>query len=284
MTPRKWFQILDEDMAYSLNWRVSCGNCNDCFTTYTENYEVHNEIIVLGIDMNINNIELVTKVADTIKSSNYARNSSFYHTQLYLVNSAVSNGTGEMTIPRCEGSDEACSIDENERSEHGLTKNTNTNITVPISSIDIIFDDFLKYIDVQNQVTKLKNNNDLIYDKKDISIIDMLIIDTEGHDPLVLQGAYNLLKSSRVRSLIFEYHGKINLFDFFISLSYLIFFALLFIIGIGIWRSTPLKEVIDSLDEFNYQCFLAGTGKLWTITGCFYHDWEFHRWYNIIFF
>jgi hypothetical protein len=40
---------------------------------------------MLGIDLNINNIELVTKISDLIKATSYSRNSSFDNIQLYLV-------------------------------------------------------------------------------------------------------------------------------------------------------------------------------------------------------
>ena len=38
------------------------------------------------------------------------------------------------------------------------------------------------------------------------TLIDILMIDTEGHDALVLRGAEKLIKHNRVRCIIFEYH------------------------------------------------------------------------------
>lgn len=87
-------------------------------------------------------------------------------------------------------------------------------------------------------------------------IIDMLVIDTEGFDPLVLRGAKSTL--SRVRYLEFEYHG------------------------IGPWAETKLADVIGSLDDAGFDCYWAGRKKLWRITGCFDpRYYEFHFWSNI---
>ena len=87
-------------------------------------------------------------------------------------------------------------------------------------------------------------------------IIDMLVIDTEGFDPLVLRGAKSTL--SRVRYLEFEYHG------------------------IGPWAETKLADVIGSLDDAGFDCYWAGRKKLWRITGCFDpRYYEFHFCSNI---
>ena len=38
------------------------------------------------------------------------------------------------------------------------------------------------------------------------AVIDLLQIDTEGHDPLVISGAVKLIQEKKVRCIAFEYH------------------------------------------------------------------------------
>ena len=37
----------------------------------------------------------------------------------------------------------------------------------------------------------------------------------------------------------------------------------------GVWKSTLLSSVIDYLDNLGFQCYWAGKGRLWRVTGCF---------------
>lgn len=71
----------------------------------------------------------------------------------------------------------------------------------------------------------------------------MLLIDTEGFDPLVLRGGVATL--ARTRYLEFEFHG------------------------IGPWLENRLVDVIDTLDKNGFDCYWAGKQRLWRITGCF---------------
>ena len=71
--------------------------------------------------------------------------------------------------------------------------------------------------------------------------IHHLLIDAEGYDPLVLEGAINMLSRRRVDVLEFEYVGK------------------------GRWRpdqpeSRSLHAVIAQLEAFGYNCFWQGNG------------------------
>ena len=66
------------------------------------------------------------------------------------------------------------------------------------------------------------------------TIIDILMIDTEGHDALVLKGADKLIKHDKVRCIIFEYHG------------------------LEPWRTLRLEDTIRFLDLHRYSCYFEG--------------------------
>ena len=97
---------------------------------------------------------------------------------------------------------------------------------------DKIIEDLL----VQKQSTTITSsvNQDIL--------IDILLIDAEGHDPLVLAGSIKSLKLKRIRVIIFEYHN------------------------IGIWRKTILSLWITKLSELGYVCYYEGK-DMWRLTG-----------------
>jgi hypothetical protein len=74
-------------------------------------------------------------------------------------------------------------------------------------------------------------------------IVDILMIDTEGHDPLVLQGSRGLLQQALIRVVIFEYHH------------------------VGLWNQFKLQDIMLELDSYGYDCFFQGQARLWPITG-----------------
>eukprot|EP00227_Mantoniella_beaufortii_P021005 CAMPEP_0197604610 /NCGR_PEP_ID=MMETSP1326-20131121/41529_1 /TAXON_ID=1155430 /ORGANISM="Genus nov. species nov., Strain RCC2288" /LENGTH=363 /DNA_ID=CAMNT_0043172305 /DNA_START=32 /DNA_END=1120 /DNA_ORIENTATION=+ len=73
----------------------------------------------------------------------------------------------------------------------------------------------------------------------DVEKVDVLLIDTEGHDAKVLEGAKLTLESGSVRYLEFEYHA------------------------IGHWKNYQLEKTIDYLDKLEYQCFWIGKAQVW---------------------
>eukprot|EP00947_MAST-08B_sp_MAST-8B-sp1_P005436 g5436.t1 len=94
-----------------------------------------------------------------------------------------------------------------------------------------------------------------------ISKIDILSIDAEGHDPAVLRGARGMLAAHRVRYIEFEHHE------------------------IGLWRHTSLSAVVRDLDFYGFDCYWAGHGGLWAITGLMWHrsyDTLMKRWSNVV--
>ena len=98
-----------------------------------------------------------------------------------------------------------------------------------------------------------------------IEHIDLLSVDTEGHDALVLEGARPLLEAGRVTALEFEYHK------------------------LGYWGAAhpdrrPLRDALSSLDAMSYACFWQGRhGCIAPANGpCWSPKFEFHAWSNLV--
>lgn len=100
---------------------------------------------------------------------------------------------------------------------------------------------------------------DAMADKLKLDQLFWLKTDTEGFDPLVLQGAYNTLSTHKVTLLTFEYHG------------------------IGMWGKDghTLQNVVHWLDSLGYVCFLDGE-LLTLLTGCWHPSFEFRDWSNVV--
>ena len=104
--------------------------------------------------------------------------------------------------------------------------------------------------------------------ERDIQRVHWLSIDTEGHDPLVLEGTRNLLAAGAVDVLEFEYHHK------------------------GYWNtSTPaghhLHEVLQSLRRLHYRCFWQGNRDVDGCVAqasppCWEPTFEHHKWSNLV--
>ena len=95
--------------------------------------------------------------------------------------------------------------------------------------------------------------------------IDVCTIDTEGHDPLVLEGMHDMLRNQRVTLLEFEYGGK------------------------GFWQagkpsSRTLESTVATLGEVGYRCYLEAAGSLHAPInhGCWRPAFETHKWSNVL--
>ena len=94
--------------------------------------------------------------------------------------------------------------------------------------------------------------------------VDMLLVDTEGHDGAAIMYSEPIFKSQRVRLLEFEYHK------------------------VGLWGpgsdKYQLHPVVDMLDEYDYSCFFADkAGSLVELSGTCWNDrYEFFQWSNVV--
>jgi FkbM family methyltransferase len=85
----------------------------------------------------------------------------------------------------------------------------------------------------------------------DLSAIDVLKIDVEGHDLYVLEGAKRTLRHAHVKLVYFEYG---------LSLPWL--------------RAGGLHRAISLLDDTGFVCYFAGHTALVRITGCWTNRWD----------
>eukprot|EP00897_Mesotaenium_endlicherianum_P003276 jgi/Mesen1/2977/ME000176S02018 len=102
--------------------------------------------------------------------------------------------------------------------------------------------------------------DDLVRDLK-IGHMHILKIDTEGFDPLVLQGARKTLESGAVSVLEFEYHHFHH------------------------WAIANLEDVVNELDALNFECFLKGVPaerSYFRLTRCWSEELEVKTWSNVI--
>merc|ERR1719311_777913 len=88
---------------------------------------------------------------------------------------------------------------------------------------------------------------DQLFAQNGYKTVDVLTIDTEGHDPTVLEGASKALQNGMVRFLVFEVHQDL---------------------ANTAWSKTPLHVVLQKLNAWQYDCYFAGNdGKLHRLSG-----------------
>lgn len=100
---------------------------------------------------------------------------------------------------------------------------------------------------------------DNIVATESIISIDFLSIDTEGNDLRAILGAINTIAAQKVKYIEFEYHE------------------------VGRWKYSDLQDLIDLLDNVQYDCYWAlDSGKLSRLTGCWHDSYYTERsWSNI---
>lgn len=87
-----------------------------------------------------------------------------------------------------------------------------------------------------------------------ITWADLVKIDTEGEEPLIIQGMHESLKARRVGFLAFELHGS----------------------GKGWYRAFDMKRLTDLLDAYGYNCYVDSAAhhesgeqaRIMLLTGC----------------
>lgn len=145
-----------------------------------------------------------------------------------------STDMSKVFVPLCTEGEETCG--------HGQS---NASATATTSSVTL-----------DTIVSKLLQGSKGIHSGRKIDIIQ---IDTEGHDPLVLKGLTSVLQHRQSRAITFEYHS------------------------IGEWRAAKLRDVVESFAEYDYFCYIEGLhGRLWPLSGSCWSDlYEFRRWSNV---
>ena len=101
---------------------------------------------------------------------------------------------------------------------------------------------------------------DMLVHDLNLPKVDILIIDTEGADPAVLQGAEKTLHS--VRYLMFETQRQEKATH---------------------WGKTTIFEVLSMLNGYGFECYWAGrNGNLYSITSCYTAEFEKSAWGNVV--
>merc|ERR1712023_215469 len=90
---------------------------------------------------------------------------------------------------------------------------------------------------------------------------DLVKIDTEGEEPLIIQGMHESLKAGRDGFLAFEVHGT----------------------GKGWYRGFDIRRIVDLLDAYGYTCYIdaGGAHKIMLLTGCADKRFEQSYVYNL---
>ena len=99
---------------------------------------------------------------------------------------------------------------------------------------------------------------DAFVEREKLSHIDILKMDTEGHDPMVIRGSQQTIRNHRVTLVLFEYNK--------------------------VWdKSDKLEQVIkDNFDSYGYSCYLEGKNLLLKLTqGCWSNSLELRKWSNV---
>ncbi len=200
-----------------------CGACLDCKETTQTNLQRNN---YLDTTVEIYAFEPMKSTYDVLLQVR----TQFNISNLYIYQLAISNATGIAAVAKCPVGAESC----------GLTSIGH------VPSKEAVF---------QIQTMTL---DDFVEQKKIKQKIDLLKIDTEGADPLVLQGADKLLSQEKIRMLIFENHG------------------------IGAWKTTSLLTVIKSLSNKGFICYMLGKTGIARLTDCWSSVYDVKYWSNVL--
>ncbi|WIA23878.1 hypothetical protein OEZ85_013528 [Tetradesmus obliquus] len=208
----------------------TCGVCNDCKESFDSNMKArqraaaNRRLQVHCFEPSETNYQGLAQMHKRFFGSS---NKTARGNELRLHKAAMSNYTGTVQMPSNCG--ELCQIQAKSDSA------TATTTTVPLTTVDAMLDSL--------QLQRLF----------------LLKIDTEGFDPLVLQGARRSLAEHKVDLVLFEYNSG------------------------GVWglNGLTLKGVTAELESFGYICYFEGS-LLTRITGCWSDELEVKSWSNVI--
>lgn len=180
-------------------------------------------------------VHCIEPMPSTVRDLENTLRESQYEDSVVVTHAAMSNYSGTARFPTNKSGSEANSLKD---CEGDSGNNKHNCMEIPVYSLD----DYL-----HSQGIASSNNP-----------IDILLIDAEGFDYEVLQGASETL--NRVRYLIFEVHID------------------------GNWMKHSLVETIDNVLQ-DFTCYWAGKNRLWRITNCMNSSikelYEYKSWSNV---
>lgn len=229
-----WQEALASFITLEGSAQAPCGFCSQCQEVYSTPLEpgsARNPETEPGKQQpHMFCVEAVPATARVLQRTVDALNVSSYVTVLNaafgLPAEAGEDPTSRMaTFPNCSAGNEICALDHEEEA-------IGKPVDVPFWAVD-------DWLAVQEKAGIIKPGQEL----------DSLHIDVEGHDPSVLKGASNTLKSGRVAVVEFEYNDR------------------------GTWSGTSLKAVVDELDGYGMDCYrLSGSPRTWALSGCAWNE------------
>jgi len=274
ITPMIWHTFLQK---FGVDF---CGPCDDCKEIFVSNRYSQSssadpsDIVMVGVDINRRNVKLIS---DIISYGQSIDKLNFRGVSLLGMHGAGTNETGTTLSTRpCKPGDEHCALTPTGRIEvRGITVDElvyklikdkwitvegDTTLSANLFHFSKSFerasahvrqkDDsnshssilFGSHLPPKRRFLRQESKQDSNHNM-DLPIVDILEIDTEGHDPAVLQGASELIRRRGIRCIMFEYHG------------------------LGLWKSVQLEDVVHVLDLHDYDCYFQGHSRLWPITG-----------------
>ncbi|CAF1220708.1 unnamed protein product [Adineta steineri] len=218
VNPRSLYMYLSQVLKID-----DCGVCTDCNETISNSVPINNRI---STTLEIHAFEPMESTYQALRQVSTWINIS----TLYIHEIAISNTTGIANMKKCPVGSELCGL---------LAIDHSTSNEKVFQTSTITLDEFVEQKNIQQK-------------------IDLLKIDTEGADPLVLQGAKKLFAKKQIRILIFENHG------------------------IGTWKTTSLLTVIEFLSKEGFICYMLGKTGLARLTNCWSPAFDIKRWSNVL--
>jgi len=183
------------------------------------------------------NVQYLTSLRDQLVGSSGA---------FQVVQAAASNQVGSAQFPNGRSGAEGFHIVANRSAHVKLVQDRkkagekrSREIVVDSTNMDMTTVEVTTVDEVVLNMSKGFGHNGSVH-------VDVLIIDAEGYDPYVLQGAARVLET--VRFLAFEVHRDLVETP---------------------WANTSLLGVVQHLDTLNLECFWEGRVRLMRLTGCF---------------
>ena len=196
ITSEQWIQKIQFITKLDTEKYSFCGNCNECKLSNEKMYRNittelpsagNEKIQMIGIDLNKLNVELADKLVETLPSKEYYNITNIHAT--------ISDKYDQVYVEDCQLGFESCQVIP----QKYVTNETIQNFQrVQQYSLDIMY-----HLNIfpkrKNRIISYSNK---IYNIT--SIIDILLIDAEGYDPLILIGTQHLFKNQLIRMIIFE--------------------------------------------------------------------------------
>ena len=233
-----WYDKLNELGVYE------CGACHDCRarlvkltrTPRLTRKEIENKLVMIGVDLSAVNVNIVTRVA---RELNLNVSSTSQTLKIYPIQAGAMDKNGTAWSLKCGiFGDELCALLPDSQVRKTNIQDLEANYDrITVLTVDQLVDDYIANGVIEGGASMHHSKH------RNRHIVDILMVDAEGSDPLVLSGAQRLISRGKVRLVVFEYHSKCP------------------------WGETSLQFWAERFDRQGYDCYFEGIERLWKITG-----------------